>query len=145
MNSISNLIALINQFLTNKIYSKNLFSNDRKLANYINSSIQMIIFSIKIMSVLDELKLENKLKDIIQRTIISLKELHEIPSEKFTLTYNYDEKLMILTKNLFYEERSCYICLYNLTEEPYTNLYSKDDHISCINFWLNLVNNQSPF
>jgi hypothetical protein len=42
-------------------------------------------------------------------------------------------------------EKVCMLCLNDLESDIHTNVFSYDFHILCINFWLNCVDNKSPY
>ena len=148
LQNVGKKLADIKDFIVKKKISKSLIENNRQLNNYINALIQFILFEARIKSLIAELKSEDSNNNFkmnnndIKDTILEIIAIPEVNIEEGLVNKmkTYKPKL-----NYNNKDKVCYICLHNLSEESSTNVFSFDFHISCINFWLNLVDKQSPF
>ncbi len=150
-------------------YSRTLFEKDKRINNFFGSIFQFLSFWIKIANLKKELKniLSNDKIQSLDKN--SVKEIIELLEDEFlqnfteinkTLFYNKIKDYILINKeNIFSSSRIqnieeelnkinfmiCWICLNKLDDDLHTNTFNYDFHILCINFWLNLVDNYSPF
>lgn len=110
-------------------------------------------------------KLIAKIKDNLNSNSDLLHELNKLKSEIFNY-FKFFEKCGILNfskliefeslknleiKELFeinleeIEKNRCQLCLHELDCDLKTQLFSGDFHIICINYWINVIDNNSPF
>ena len=147
--SLSKLIAFLNE---NKKFIQAQFEKDRKLINFLNSTVQFLFFNDKFNSLLSELK-EKSDTSLRDKILIKLKTLIKTPTGIFPISQVIDIDSLNKLEQFIPKIRSddirinkiCHICLHKLEEEAYTNAFSFDFHVTCINFWLNLVDNKSPY
>jgi hypothetical protein len=152
LKSIQDNLVLVKNIIFDKKITQGIFEKDRKLFTFLNSTIQILYFFDKFNSLLEEMKekMESKHKENILKEI---KEILKVPSEKFNISQiidnsavsEYEEYNPRILKEEIKNNKICHICLHKLEGENNTNVFSYDFHIVCINFWLNLVDNQSPF
>ncbi len=154
LRSIHENLVIIKKTLFNKKLTQGHFEKDRKLNTYLNSAVQILTFYKKFNSLLLEVK-EPMKSESRENILMELKEILKLPSDKFNITQIIDESSVIkleeyapelkMTKEEIKSNKICHICLHRLEEENNSNVFSFDFHITCINFWLNLVDNKSPF
>jgi hypothetical protein len=161
----SNILKYIEKNESFLKYSRSKFENDRKLITFINGTLSLY-FMFKKMSTaekyLTEYALKNNFpqskiksdKNIFQRIDKIISNLESC--SKLTFSKIFDQTVLLKYKTFITPAESvlksskvCNICLNKLEDEAFTNLFSYDFHISCINYWLNAVKitetNCSPF
>jgi hypothetical protein len=93
----------------------------------------------------DEIENNSVLLKVSSETVLIIKNLNdEFPD---LIDEMLDLKLLnkLDEKNEIKDDKLCLICMNELDIDNHTNLFSFDFHILCINFWLNCVDNRSPF
>lgn len=162
--NISKNINEISSFLNNNKFSKEKFENDRRLIGFFNASTQFCILCKRLVNLINIETFQDKLKEKNSSLISTIENIKEdsnnieqkIIDIKNIFKNSFDENIFnkLKIKDFNFElnklqnikhSKLCMMCLHNLEDEPNTNLFSYDFHLSCINFWLNLVDNQSPF
>lgn len=154
MQVIEEHLILITNFLNNKQFNKNLFEKDRKLINFINSSVQLLLFTIKIDFTFSEINdklnsfqiinLIKKFENLLEASKSSLDLRSKIDEVSFNKLHHYKPVLNVDHKDIK-NQKVCTLCFHKLEEEINTNIFSFDFHIFCINIWLNGVDNTSPY
>ena len=126
------------------------FKKDRKLLIFINAAMHFNIFAKRILDSscimnLEGVESRTELLKISSEAVIIIKNLNDQFPDliddmlDLKLLDKLDEKIQIL------DDKLCLICMNELSIDNHTNLFSFDFHIICINFWLNCVDNRSPF
>jgi hypothetical protein len=142
-------------FLKNNEITAHRFEKDRKLHIFINSSLQFVSIAKRIINITMWLRenplyssyidLDDRLKGEVDKL---MKIINSLGSQKFNYR-NIIESHIIEKVHCDYSEakndKVCLICLHELEVDTYTNVFSFDFHIQCINFWLNCVDNVSPY
>lgn len=152
-DNINSQLSQLKQFLISKQFSKFLFENDRKLTTFISSALQMIRFGNKIISALRcmDMNSDKDLQNYRKKLIATLKDILKIPEEKFKISLQIDiveleENIKPFVFNIQdTNNQICHLCLHNLSNDTNTNIFGYDFHVNCINYWLNLITNHSPF
>jgi hypothetical protein len=157
-SNINNKLDKIVCFVRKYEISKFKFEKDRKLSIFINASLQFVLFSKKIIGIVNFLKGSNylnycneinanKLQSEVEKIV---KVMDSLGNEKFNFLGIMENSLFEKIKNnskddVIKTDKVCFMCLHELDNEPHSNVFSYDFHIQCINFWLNCVDNLSPF
>jgi hypothetical protein len=132
------------------------FEKDRKLHIFINSSLVFRTFAKRITYIMKFLKFYPEYSnytaefnsEALEKHIHELGNLFDLLNEKFNFKNMTESHLIDKFHSEFKElkvDKVCLICLHGLDVDINTNVFSYDFHIQCINFWLNLVDNISPF
>ena len=150
--------------------TKNMFDNSRKLFNFFNGIIRLffllnrlealILFIKKNLNdnknnlnkniekdlkILDEIRNERK---EINRIFVSLQkvkildfsrliEIDNLENSNIKELFEFDDKDI--------HKRRCQLCLHDIDVDGKTKLFSGEFHIICINYWINVIDNNSPF
>ena len=150
------------------------FENSRKLINFFNGIIRFLVFFNRIESLNLKIKedsdkinpiTKNNFKQNILTNIDLINEIKKNCKKIFDI-FAFFEKSNVLDfkkiiefenlKNLKIKElfeikfneldkNRCHLCLHDLDVDLKTNIFSKDFHIICINYWINIIDNNSPF
>lgn len=151
-----------------------LFENSRKLNNFFNGIIRLLIFFNRLESLNNKVNENIKsLRIEFQETvsqnistnsgfIIEIKKIvkkikaHFLYFETcqalgFNKIIEFETLKNLEISELFQldlkaqEKPRCQICLHCLDLDSHTKLFSGDFHIACINYWINVIDNNSPF
>jgi hypothetical protein len=154
--------------------NKEMFQNSRKLINFFNGIIRHLMLFSRLESLNSKITKElnsfnknftEKIKDKISSNKDLIQDLNKIKSKIFdyykffekskNLNFNklieFDTLKNLDTKELFeinleeIENNRCQLCLHDLDCDLKTHLFSEEYHIICINFWVNVIDNNSPF
>lgn len=154
--------------------NKEMFQNSRKLINFFNGIIRFLMLLSRIDSlnsaINKQLKnCENKFIEKIQDNLNSNKELiQELGKIKnkvfehfkfferckkldFSKLIEFDTLKNLEIKELFEinleeaQKLRCQLCLHDLDCDLKTQIFSGEFHIICINYWINVIDNNSPF
>ena len=148
LKNIKVKIEEVVEFLKTKNISIDIFRKNRKLSVFINSAMYFNIFAKRILESSKMLNPKENTKGLLEissESIMIIKNLNdEFPDLidemlELRLLNKLDEKIEIK------DDKLCLICMNQLDIDNNTNLFSYDFHILCINFWLNCVDNRSPF
>jgi hypothetical protein len=58
---------------------------------------------------------------------------------------NSDIKELFEFDEININKKRCHLCLHDINIDGNTNIFSGDFHILCINYWINAIDNNSPF
>jgi len=154
--------------------NKEMFQNSRKLINFFNGILRHLMLFCRLESLNSKITNElnsfdknftEKIKDNIRSNKDLIQDLNKIRSKIFeyykffekskNLNFNklieFDSLKNLDIKELFeinleeIENNRCQLCLHDLNSDLKTQLFSKEYHIICINFWVNVIDNNSPF
>lgn len=153
MERINSYLSKLKGFQSKKI-SKLQFESDRKLTDFINGSIQILLMSKKLYSTIRKCEIAVNKDSSYYTAILNCldKEMRSTTEEGLDGNKMIDENLLNKLKTFddvscfsSKNSNSCCICLHELSLENQTNVFSFDFHTSCINFYINLVDSQSPY
>lgn len=136
----------ISKFLSENEITIEAFKSNRKLQTFINSAITINLLCARLINLTKIFKKEAS--DLTSKSDNLSKLIQHILDTHHNLFNSIID--MNLTKKLSHSteiknEKVCMLCLNDLDSDNHTNLFSYDFHILCINFWLNCVDNKSPF
>lgn len=146
----------INKFAQKKI-TKSLINSNKKLTDFINGTIHLLLTFNKLSHAANYLKLPKTTSEhnkIYNKAYYMILELSESNNFKEII----DDNLLTLLKNIKSNKHEllenphnkiCMICLHELPNDDsnikQTNVFGMYFHITCINIWLNLIDTNSPF
>jgi hypothetical protein len=146
----------INKFAQKKI-TKSLINSNKKLIDFINGTIHLLLVFNKLSHAANYLKLPktaSKHTKMYNKAYYMILELSESDNFKEII----DDNLLTLLKNMKSHKHEllenshnkiCMICLHELPNDDnnikQANVFGMYFHITCINIWLNLIDTNSPF
>lgn len=159
MSQIEHNSKDILEFVNTKKFNKFKFEHNRKLDYFFKSIQQILVISCKMFSLLNDDDITKRnLENKINKLIILIQDYRKVKQECFDLNKFFDDTILNkfskltdliykVDKEKLVDKKLCYLCLYDneFTTESITNIFSYDFHTSCINLWLNKINNKSPY
>ena len=146
----------INKFAQKKI-TKSLINSNKKLIDFINGTIHLLLVFNKLSHAANYLKLPKTASEhtkMYNKAYYMILELSESDNFKEII----DDNLLTLLKNIKSHKHEllenphnkiCMICLHELPNDDnnikQANVFGMYFHITCINIWLNLIDTNSPF
>jgi len=162
-------------FIAEKLeITKESFENSRKLINFFNGILKFFIVFNRVESlnsiINDNLNSINKelvknIKDNICSNKNFIEEIKKFQAKissffkffqcckhlRFNKIIDFEAFNNLEKKELFeinlddIDKQRCQLCLHTLDSDMKTRLFSGNFHITCINYWINLIDNNSPF
>jgi hypothetical protein len=166
ITKISQNVKEIKEFTSHKKFNKYKFENNRKLENFLNSLIQFYTLGMNYSNTITNNTIINNnesfnLKNLsydLDNILNLINELKSIPPEKYNFIKYFESEYIKNILNLkrrtideiekkeIKSTKICFLCLNKLlNNENHSNIFSYDFHVICINFWLNTVDNKSPY
>lgn len=170
------LLSELKAFFSNEnlVLNKEMFENSRKLMNFFNGIIRLLMLLNRMESLNSNIskglnnfdrKFTEKIKDNINSNKDLFQDLNKIRSKIFehykffehfkNLNFNklieFDTLRNLAKKELFEidleetQKLRCQLCLHDLYCDLKTQIFSGEFHIICINYWINVIDNNSPF
>ena len=151
-----------------------MFDNSRKLFNFFNGIIRIFFFINRLEALILFMKIHIDIISVEKRQSYkenvnkNLKILEEIKKERHEISKIFiglqkvktlDFSKLINIENLENSEikelfefddsniakKRCQLCLHDIDVDGKTKLFSGEFHILCINYWINVIDNNSPF
>ena len=154
--------------------NKEAFENSRKLMNFFNGIIKLFLLMNRLQSLNSKISanMKNMQKDLSESIASNICTNENLIQENEKLKIKILELFKFLEncKNLNFhkiiefdtlknldikeiyeinfernERQRCLLCLHDLDVDLKTQIFSAEFHILCINFWINVIDNNSPF
>ena len=133
---------------------EDILRNNKRFSNFIEGAIQIIVifsnfnYTYENILQLDEYKKEDFKKIFISEKITKKISIFKNKSRKFIFEERIKDLLDNCSRvntNINISNSYCNLCYTELKDMVSTNIFLYDFHITCINFWINCIDQHSPY